>query len=324
MKVKIKQRNIPQIALCTLGSIVLGKFKKPTDMRSACRTLVRSLDNLLTYQDFISVQAAKSNDLFRPLGVGITDLAHWMAQRKFKYGQKEALRELSIWMEHISYYCIEASIELAKERGKCEGYDKTNWAKGIFPVDLRSDNLSDFIDIELSLDWEYLRGELKKYGIRNATLLAVAPVESSSVVVDSTNGIELPKSLISTKESRGSSLVQVAPEYEKLKDNYQLLWDQKDCIEYLKTAALIQAFVCQSISTNTFYNPTYFEGGKIPPTLVLKNIMLFHRWGGKTLYYSLISKMGAKTQLKDVVEAPKVTVEIDMDFEIEDCEACKL
>lgn len=308
-----------EIALCTLGSIVLGKFKKPTETRNACRTLVRSLDNLLSYQDFLSVQASTSNSKFRPLGIGITDLAHWMAQRKYKYGSQKALEELAVQMEHISYYCIEASIDLAEERGRCEAFDKTKQAEGIFPVDLRSPNLGDFIDIKLSLDWEGLKERVKVVGIRNATLLAVAPVESSSVVVDSTNGIEIPKSLISTKESRGSSLVQVAPEYEKLKDHYQLMQEQKDCIDYLKTAAVVQAFVCQSISTNTFYNPEFFPDGKIPPTLVAKNIMLFHRWGAKTIYYSLVNKRGAKKVFEESKSTP-----IDYEIDVSDCESCKL
>lgn len=309
-----------RIALCTLGSIVLGKFKKPTDMRDACRTLVRSLDNLLTYQTYLSVQASEANNDFRPLGIGITDLAHWHAQRKFKYGSPEALKELALWMEHINYYCMEASIELAEERGPCREWKSTYYADGILPIDRRSPGLEEVHKIELTLDWQRLRDWVKEVGIRNALLNATAPVESSSVVVDSTNGMEMPKSLISTKESKGSSLVQVVPEYEKLKDHYQLMWDQKDCIEYLKTAAVLAAFHDQSLSTNTFYNPAFFEGNKVPGTLVAKNLMLFHKWGGKTVYYSLLNKRGAKDGLEEV--RPELDVEIIA--EGDDCESCKL
>jgi len=160
---------------------------------------------------------------------------------------------------------------------------------------------------------------MKQYGVRNGTLMAVAPVESSSVVINSTNGIELPMSLITVKESKAGSLIQVAPEYNKLKNKYQLMWEQKDCDGYLKTASVLAAYVDQSISTNTFYNPAHFPDRKVPTTLIAKNLMSAHRWGLKTFYYSLINKQGSKGQ-----DEPEATLEvIDFDDE-ESCESCKL
>jgi ribonucleoside-diphosphate reductase alpha chain len=160
---------------------------------------------------------------------------------------------------------------------------------------------------------------MKQYGVRNGTLMAVAPVESSSVVINSTNGIELPMSLITVKESKAGSLIQVAPEYNKLKNKYQLMWEQKDCDGYLKTASVLAAYVDQSISTNTFYNPANFADRKVPTTLIAKNLMLAHRWGLKTFYYSLINKQGSKGQ-----DEPEAKLEvIDFDDE-ESCESCKL
>jgi ribonucleoside-diphosphate reductase alpha chain len=163
---------------------------------------------------------------------------------------------------------------------------------------------------------------MKVHGVRNATLMAVAPVESSSVVINSTNGIEMPMSLITVKESKAGSLIQVAPEYNKLKNKYQLMWEQKDCENYLKTAAVIQVYVDQSISTNTFYNPAHFPDRKVPTTLIAKNLMNFLRWGGKTLYYSLINKQGSKGVDELVVDPGKLEI-VDFDDQ-EDCEACKL
>jgi ribonucleoside-diphosphate reductase alpha chain len=159
---------------------------------------------------------------------------------------------------------------------------------------------------------------MKLYGVRNATTMAIAPVESSSVVINSTNGIEMPMKLISIKESKAASLVQVVPEYHRLKNKYQLLWDQSDCVGYLKTAAVLAAFVDQSLSTNTFYNPANYADKKVPATLIAKNLMLAHKWGLKTIYYSLINKKGSKDE--DEVDAPSEAIE----FEDEDCEACKL
>jgi ribonucleoside-diphosphate reductase alpha chain len=309
-----------RIALCTLGSINWGAFRNPEDMRRACRILHRSLNNILDYQDFLSIQSKLSNDEIRPLGIGITNLAYWHAKRNFKYGEKDALTELKSWMEHLSFYLTEASVELAKERGKCEGSDRTRYGQGTFPWELRANGVNELTDFTPELDWETLRIQMKEHGVRNATQMAVAPVESSSVVINSTNGIEMPMSLISVKESKAGSFVQVVPEYHKLKNKYQLMWEQKDCDGYLKTAAVIAAYVDQSISTNTFYNPAHFPDRKVPTTLIAKNLMQAHMWGLKTFYYSLINKQGSKQQAE---EAPAMLEAIDFDDE-ESCESCKL
>jgi ribonucleoside-diphosphate reductase alpha chain len=310
-----------RIALCTLGSINMGAFRNPEDMRRAARILHRSLNNILDYQDFLSIQSKLSNDEIRPLGIGVTNLAYWHAKRSFKYGEKDALREVKTWMEHLSYYLTEASVELAKDRGACLGSDKTRYGQGKFPWELRATGVNELADFTPELDWEPLRADMIKYGVRNATNMAVAPVESSSVVINSTNGIEMPMSLISTKESKAGSLTQVVPEYHKLKNKYQLMWEQKDCDGYLKTAAVIAAYVDQSISTNTFYNPAHFADRKVPTTLIAKNLMQAHQWGLKTFYYSLINKQGSKAV--DEV-APTGELEyINFDDE-ESCESCKL
>ena len=323
-----------RIALCTLGSINWGAFRNPEDMRRACRILHRSLNNILDYQDFLSIQSKLSNDEIRPLGIGITNLAYWHAKRSLKYGEKDALGEVKSWMEHQAFYLTEATVELAKERGKCLGSDQTRYGQGVFPWELRANGANELADFTPELDWETLRIQMKEYGVRNATQMAVAPVESSSVVINSTNGIELPMSLISVKESKAGSFVQVVPEYHKLKNKYQLMWDQKDCTGYLKTAAVIAAYVDQSISTNTFYNPAHWADRKVPTTLIAKNLMQAQIWGLKTFYYSLINKSGSKSEHNDEVKAiangytnghstANVFKFQELDLE-DDCEACKL
>ena len=309
-----------RIALCTLGSINWGAFRNPEDMRRACRILHRSLNNILDYQDFLSIQSKLSNDEIRPLGIGITNLAYWHAKRGLHYGDKDALAEVKSWMEHQAYYLTEMSVELAKERGRCDGSDQTRYGKGVFPWELRAKGVNELTDFSPELNWEGLRAEMRSYGVRNATSMAIAPVESSSVVINSTNGIEMPMSLISVKESKAGSLTQVVPEYHKLKNKYQLMWAQKDCDGYLKTASVLAAYVDQSISTNTFYNPAHFEGRKVPTTLIAKNLMQAHYWGLKTFYYSLINKQGSK-QVEET--APAALEAIDFDDQ-EDCESCKL
>jgi ribonucleoside-diphosphate reductase alpha chain len=294
-------------------------------MRRACRILQRSLCNNLDYQDFLSIQSKLSNDEIQPLGIGITNLAYWHAKRSLKYGEQDALAEVKTWMEHQAYYLTEATVELAKERGPCLESAKTRYGQGVFPWELRAKGVNELADFTPELDWEALRTNMKEHGVRNATLMAVAPVESSSVVIDSTNGIEMPMSLISTKESKAGSFTQVVPEYNRLKNKYQLMWEQKDCDGYLKTAAVIAAYVDQSISTNTFYNPAHFPERKVPTTLIAKNLMQAHMWGLKTFYYSLINKAGSKMQEEQLVVQVNGHTNSVNGYEIEeDCEACKL
>jgi len=316
-----------RIALCTLGSINWGAFRNPEDMRRACRILQRSLCNILDYQDFLSIQSKLSNDEIQPLGIGVTNLAYWHAKRGLKYGEKDALQDVKSWMEHQAYYLTEATVELARERGPCLHSTHTRYGKGIFPWELRAKGANELADFTPELDWETLRTNMKQYGVRNATLMAIAPVESSSVVINSTNGIEMPMSLISVKESKAGSFVQVVPEYHKLKNRYQMMWDQKDCDGYLKTAAVLAAYVDQSISTNTFYNPAHFADRKVPTTLIAKNLMQAHLWGLKTFYYSLINKAGSKQVAEETPEMTQVNgVQMNGHYdELEDdCEACKL
>jgi ribonucleoside-diphosphate reductase alpha chain len=316
-----------RIALCTLGSINWGAFRNPEDMRRACRILQRSLCNILDYQDFLSIQSKLSNDEIQPLGIGITNLAYWHAKRGLKYGEKDALQDVKTWIEHQAFYLTEATVELAKERGPCLHSDKTRYGQGIFPWELRANGANELADFTPELDWETLRTNMKQYGVRNATLMAVAPVESSSVVINSTNGIEMPMSLISTKESKAGSFTQVVPEYQnsKVRKNYQLMWEQTDCSGYLKTASVIAAYVDQSISTNTFYNPAHWADRKVPITLIAKNLMQAHYWGLKTFYYSLINKQGSKATEEPT---PMLSNGYANGYHIEeiddDCEACKL
>ena len=311
-----------RIALCTLGSINWGAFRNPEDMRRACRILQRSLCNILDYQDFLSIQSKLSNDEIQPLGIGVTNLAYWHARRGLEYGRPDALQEVKTWMEHQAYYLTEATVELARDRGACVDSHRTHYGQGIFPWERRAPGVNELADFTPELDWESLRADMKQHGVRNATLMAIAPVESSSVVINSTNGIEMPMSLITVKESKAGSFTQVAPEYQRLKNRYQLMWDQQDCVDYIKTAAVLQVYVDQSISTNTFYNPAHFADRKVPTTLIARNLMLAHHWGIKTFYYSLINKQGAKSRDTDQQAAP--TTPIIESLVEEDCEACKL
>lgn len=319
-----------RIALCTLGSSNWGKFRNPEEMRRPLRLLHRCLHNLLQYQDFLTVQSELHNKEFEPLGIGVTNLAYWHARRKMKYGEADSLAEVKRWMEHQAFYLTEMSVEIAKEKGPCTESHNTFYGKGIFPWERRAkavNELTDFTPNE-DLNWEGLRENMIKYGVRNSTTMAIAPVESSSVVLDSTNGVNLLKQLIVIKESKAGIFVQVAPEYRRLKKHYQLMFDQPDPVEYIKTVAVLQAYVDQGISSDTFYSGKHFRSedpkldGKIPMTLVVKNLMNAHRWGLKSHYYHLVEKQAAREMTQAVDEAPPIEVgEI-----IEDayCQTCVL
>jgi ribonucleoside-diphosphate reductase alpha chain len=315
-----------RIALCTLGSINWGSFRNPEDMKRACKILQRSLCNILDYQDFLSIQSKLSNDEISPLGIGVTNLAYWHAKRGHRYGDKEALQEVKSWMEHQAYYLTESTVELAKERGACTHSEFTRYGQGYFPWENRAKGVNALADFTPELDWEQLRSDMRAHGVRNATLMAIAPVESSSVVINSTNGIEMPMSLISVKESKAGSFIQVVPEYNRLKNKYQLMWEQTDCVDYLKTAAVLAAYVDQSISTNTFYNPAHFNDNKVPTTLIASNLMQAHKWGLKTFYYSLINKQGSKgkSDAEDIAAQYITTTNVESELLEEECESCKL
>jgi ribonucleoside-diphosphate reductase alpha chain len=317
-----------RIALCTLGSANWGAVKHPEDLRRPLRLLYRALHNLLQYQDFLSVHSKLHNLEFEPLGIGITNLAYWHAKRKLKYGTPEALAEVKRWNEFQSYYLTEMNVDLAKEKGACQMSSHTKYGQGIFPWELRApavDELTDFTPND-ELDWEGLRQRMLTYGVRNATTSAIAPVESSSVVLNSTNGVNFVKQLIVSKRSKAGDFVQVVPEYKKLKNHYQLLWDQPDCLDYLKTICVLQAHTDQGISADEFYSPRYYPDGKIDVNVVLRNKMLFARWGGKSMYYLLLEKQAnaestSKVEEQDVIA---ITGEEPEDLTEDYCESCVL
>lgn len=318
-----------RIALCTLGSMNWGAVRNPEELRKPIRVLQRGLHNILQYQDFLSIHSELHNKEFEPIGIGITNLAYWHAKRKLKYGEADALAEVKRWAEHQNFYLTEMNVQLAKEKGKCLASDDTWYGRGKFVWERRAEGVNELTDFTPSedLDWETLRADMIKYGVRQATTGAIAPVESSSVVLTSTNGINKVKSLIVSKESKAGAFVQVVPEYRKLKKYYELLWDDTDCVGYLKTAAVLQVFHDQGISTDTYYSPKHFPEGKIPVTLVLRNMMLYHHWGGKSLYYHLVDKEGISEMLKSQVQKDLKPVAETIEQSNDDndfCEACVL
>lgn len=276
-----------EISLCTLSAINWGKIRDVTDFERPCTLAVRALDELLDYQDY-PVKAAKISTMNRrPLGIGIINLAYWLAKNDLTYQmiEEDGLNKLHEYTEAWSYYLIKASVELAKEKGACPKSDETKYAQGIMPIDTYKREVDELSNPGYKLPWDQLREDAKRYGIRNSTLMALMPSETSAQISNSTNGIEPPRSLISVKQSKDGVLKQVVPEIRKLKNKYDLLWDQRSPLGYLKICAILQKFIDQCISVNTSYNPRYYADEQIPMSEMLQHLLLHYKWGGKTLYY---------------------------------------
>ncbi|MEZ9710230.1 class 1a ribonucleoside-diphosphate reductase subunit alpha [Vibrio breoganii] len=289
-----------EIALCTLSAFNLGAINELDDLAELSELVVRALDALLDYQDYPLPAARVSTMNRRTLGVGVINYAYYLAKNGAKYsdGSGNALTHRTF--EAIQYHLLKASLGLAKEQGACPSFHETTYAQGILPIDTYKRTLDKTCEEPLHYDWETLRKEIKQYGLRNSTLTALMPSETSSQISNATNGIEPPRGYVSVKASKDGILKQVVPEFAKYKDNYELLWDIPNNDGYLNLVGIMQKFVDQSISANTNYDPNKYESGKVPMKLLLRDLLNAYKMGVKTLYYHN-TRDGAKDDQKDVV-----------------------
>lgn len=274
-----------EIALCTLSAFNLGAIDSLDELEELATLAVRALDALLDYQDYPIPAARRGAMGRRTLGIGIINFAYYLAKNGVRYSDGSANNLTHKTFEAIQYYLLKASNELAKEEGACPWFDETRYAKGILPVDTYKKDLDAFCNESLHYDWETLRNEIRQHGLRNSTLSALMPSETSSQISNATNGIEPPRGHISVKASKDGILRQVVPDYETLKDAYELLWDMPDNNGYLQLVGVMQKFVDQAISANTNYDPSRFSAGKVPMTQLLKDLLMAYKLGVKTLYY---------------------------------------
>lgn len=274
-----------QIALCTLAAVNWGKINKTKDFEKPCTLLIRALNEVLDYQDY-PVPAAKTHtDLYRPLGVGIINFAYWMTKtgNSYKDPNLESIHEFT---EAWSYYLIKASADLAAEQQRSfSGFINTKWSKGLLTVDTYKKAVDELVSVEFKMPWEELRTQILETGLLNSTVTALMPSETSSTVSNSTNSIEQPRALVSTKISKDLPIKQVVPGIHKYKNKYELLWDDKYTEGYLQICAVLQKFIDQAISVNTSYNPQLYPEAELPASELMRHMLLHYKWGGKTLYY---------------------------------------
>lgn len=307
-----------EISLCTLSAINWGKIKDPADFEKACTLAVRGLDELLDYQNYPVAAAENSTKWRRPLGIGLINLAYWLAKNDLNYQDidKDGLNKLHEYIEAWSYYLIKASVDLAKEKGCPDKIKETKYAQGIMPIDTYKKELDELVDPVYKMDWNTLRSEAATHGIRNSTLMALMPAETSAQIANATNGIEPVRSLITVKQSKDGVLKQVVPEYKKLKNKYDLLWEQKSPEGYLKIVSVLQKFIDQGISVNTSYNPKFYEGEQLPMSDMLKHLVMFYKYGGKQLYY--FNTYDGAGEIDVHKDEPLAAGELDQ----ENCDSC--
>lgn len=274
-----------EIALCTLSAFNLGALENLNELEELSDLVVRALDALLDYQDYPVAAAKNATMNRRTLGVGVINYAYYLAKHGVRYSDDSALALTHRTFEAIQYYLLKASVNLAKEYGQCPLFHETTYAQGVLPIDTYKVDVDKFCTEPLSLDWEDLRGKIMKYGLRNSTLTALMPSETSSQIANATNGIEPPRGLVSVKASKDGILKQVVPELEELRDKYETLWQMGGNDGYLKLVGVMQKFVDQAISANTSYDPQRFEGGRVPMNQMLKDLLSAYKYGLKTLYY---------------------------------------
>ena len=274
-----------EIALCILSAINVGVIKDLSELENLCDLAVRALDEIIDYQQYPVKAAEISTKARRSLGVGYIGLAHYLAKNQALYSDKKALTKVHELSEAFQYYLIQASANLANEKGKCEYYDRTKYANGELPIDHYKKELDEICATTLKLNWDKLRELVKQNGLRNSTLSAQMPSESSSVVGNATNGVEPPRGYLSVKKSKKGPLKQIVPQYKTLKDYYTLLWDMPSNEGYINIISVMQKFFDQAISGNWSYNPTHFENNEVPMSVMFKDLLTTYKLGWKTSYY---------------------------------------
>ncbi|ABG40989.1 ribonucleoside-diphosphate reductase class Ia alpha subunit [Paraglaciecola sp. T6c] len=314
-----------EIALCTLSAFNLGAIESLEDFAEMADLAVRALDNLLDYQDYPVPAAYNATMGRRTLGIGVINFAYYLAKNGVKYSDGSANGLIHRTFEAMQYHLMRASCNLAKEKGACPKFDETTYSQGIMPIDTYKKDLDKICNEPLHCDWDSLRADIKQYGLRNSTLSALMPSETSSQISNATNGIEPPRGHISVKSSKDGVLKQVVPEYELLKDKYELLWDLPSNDGYLQLTGIMQKFVDQTISANTSYDPNKYDGGKVPMKLLLKDLLTAYQLGVKTLYYHNTRDGAADTSQQELKSTQFVPQEAVVE-EDDDCAggACKI
>jgi len=311
-----------EIALCILSAVNVGKLKSLDELEPLCDLSVRSLDELIDFQGYPVKAAENATRARRSLGVGFIGLAHYLAKHGEHYDDPGAWKLVHDLTEAFQYYLIQATVNLAKEKGACEYSHRTKYGQGILPIDTYKKDVDEIVSNELKYDWESLRAQVLQYGVRNSTLSAQMPSESSSVVSNATNGIEPPRGYLSVKKSKKGPLKQIVPQYQTLKNNYTLLWDMPSNRGYIHIVAVMQKFFDQAISGNWSYNPEHYPDNEVPTSVMAQDLLTTYKYGWKTSYYQNTHDM-KNDEVEETRQSLENLISDILDTE-EDCESCKI
>ena len=311
-----------EIALCILSAINVGKINRLEELEDLCDLSVRGLEELIDYQGYPVKAAENSTKKRRSLGIGFIGLAHYLAKNGEHYDDSSAWKLTHDLTEAFQYYLLKSSNQLAKEKGKCEYFERTKYSQGILPIDTYKSDVDEIVPNKLNYDWESLRTSITTHGLRHSTLSAQMPSESSSIVSNATNGIEPPRDYLSVKKSKKGPLKQIVPSYSYLKNNYTILWEMKNNDGYIKVISVMQKFFDQAISGNWSYNPEHFEDNEVPVSVMANDLLTTYKYGWKTSYYQNTNDL--KSDEIDVKESlDKLLGECSVEQE-DDCESCKI
>jgi ribonucleoside-diphosphate reductase alpha chain len=312
-----------EIALCILSAVNIGKIRDLEDLEVLCDLAVRGLDELIDFQGYPVRAAEIATKARRSLGIGYIGLAHYLAKHGHNYDSQGAWNAVHDLTEAFQYYLIQATVNLAKEKGACEYSHRTKYGNGILPIDTYKKDVDEIVPNELKYDWEGLRAQVKQYGVRNSTLSAQMPSESSSVVSNATNGIEPPRAFLSVKKSKKGVLKQIVPQYQSLKNAYTLLWEMESNRGYINVVAVMQKFFDQAISGNWSYNPTQYPNNEIPISVWAQDLLTTYKYGWKTSYYQNTYDM-KDDEVEETRESLENLISQLENAEEEDCESCKI
>ena len=313
-----------EIALCILSAINVGKIKNLDEMEELCDLSVRGLEELIDYQGYPVAAAERATRARRSLGVGFIGLAHYLAKLGHKYDDPAALYAVHELTEAFQFYLLKSSNDLAKEKGQCEAFYRTKYADGTLPIDTYKADVDELVAPKYNYDWDSLRDDIIRYGLRHSTLSAQMPSESSSVVSNATNGIEPPRAYLSIKKSKKGPLKQIVPQYNSLKNNYTLLWDMPDNSGYINVVAVIQKFFDQAISGNWSYNPENYPDNEVPMKVIAQDLLTTYKYGWKTSYYQNTYDQKGDDLLDEKKEALENMLAELENTEEDDCESCKI
>ena len=329
-----------EIALCILSAVNVGGLNDLGELENICDLAVRALEQIIDYQDYPVKAAEVSTKRRRSLGIGYIGLAHYLAKHGAKYSDPKAWDLVDRLSEAFQYHLLRASCNIAMEKGKCEGFDRTKYADGLLPIDHYKKDVDKIVPHKQRMAWESLRKDIAKHGLRHSTLSAQMPSESSSVVSNETNGIEPPRALLSIKKSKKGPLKQIAPGFPKLKNDYTLLWDMPSNEGYINVVAMMQKYFDQAISGNWSYNPTHFDNNEVPLSVMAQDMLTAYKLGWKTSYYQNtydfkgddedVQPAGIGAQLEDegedvILEPENAVEQISTDIiEGDDCDACTI